>query len=385
VYYLHGANSYALDPLYDFIFGILDELIGHPDPGQAIQPVVLVMPDGSAPPYAGSMWANSDLYGNYEDYVVNDVTQYAEDNYNITLERSRTGITGYSMGGMGSLSIAFAYPEMFCAVASNSGAPDFSLLPDEFFDLVRMENGGAAPYEYNPAAGLFSYLLFTAAGGYSPNLMNPPYYVDFPLDEQGEMRSEVYDLWYEHDPATRVLDTVPGELGIYFNCGTNDDLNFLPLNDGFAEVLTNYGYPFIYENDPGTHGGPYLADRIRASLRFLNGQFNGVVSVEDFEAPGESELNPVRTMQLAGVPNPFNPQTTIKYELGMDSAVNLGVFDVTGGLVNVLESGERKTAGPHSVIWNGLDRRGQAVPSGTYIVRLESDQGVESRKLSLIR
>ena len=98
VYYLHGANSNCLDPFNDFVFEVLDELIGHPDPGPAIQPMVLVMPDGSALPYAGSMWANSDLYGDYEDFVVNDVTQYAEENYNIRMDASGTGITGYSMG-----------------------------------------------------------------------------------------------------------------------------------------------------------------------------------------------------------------------------------------------------------------------------------------------
>jgi flagellar hook assembly protein FlgD len=43
------------------------------------------------------------------------------------------------------------------------------------------------------------------------------------------------------------------------------------------------------------------------------------------------------------------------------------------------------TAGTHSVDWNGCDAAGRAMPSGSYLIKLETARGVEARKVSLIR
>ncbi|UCE04016.1 MAG: S8 family serine peptidase [Candidatus Latescibacterota bacterium] len=90
-------------------------------------------------------------------------------------------------------------------------------------------------------------------------------------------------------------------------------------------------------------------------------------------------------MRLAqNVPNPFNPATSIAFELPRASAVELEVYSVRGRLVRTLLS-ERREAGVHRIFWDGLDARGERAPSGTYIYRLRVDGQALTRKMQLLK
>ncbi|MCB1183186.1 choice-of-anchor D domain-containing protein [bacterium] len=91
-----------------------------------------------------------------------------------------------------------------------------------------------------------------------------------------------------------------------------------------------------------------------------------------------------RTALLANVPNPFNPETRIRYALAADGPVRVAVFDVTGRLVRTLVDG-RRSAGEQDVTWSGRDDTGRAVASGAYYVRLETAAGVDHRKIMLLK
>ena len=83
-------------------------------------------------------------------------------------------------------------------------------------------------------------------------------------------------------------------------------------------------------------------------------------------------------------PNPFNPRTTISYTLDAAQSVRLTIYAVDGRLVRRLQDGSRE-AGEHRVVWDGLDGGGRAVPSGTYLYRLEAGAVRETRSMSLVR
>jgi len=84
-------------------------------------------------------------------------------------------------------------------------------------------------------------------------------------------------------------------------------------------------------------------------------------------------------------PNPFNPQTTIAFELPKREAVTLRVFDIAGRLVKSLISAEPHTPGRHEVVWNGRDESGRQVASGTYFYRLEAGSYSETKRMVLIK
>jgi len=84
-------------------------------------------------------------------------------------------------------------------------------------------------------------------------------------------------------------------------------------------------------------------------------------------------------------PNPFNPKTTIAFDLPRRELVNLRVFDMTGHLVKELVIGEECPPGRHEVVWNGRDNVGRQVASGTYFYRLEAGSFSETKRMVLIK
>jgi predicted outer membrane repeat protein len=83
-------------------------------------------------------------------------------------------------------------------------------------------------------------------------------------------------------------------------------------------------------------------------------------------------------------PNPFNPQTTITFALARAEQARIAVHDPSGRRLVVLVDREL-AAGTHTVSWNGRDEAGRALPSGSYLVRLETTSGEAVRKAVLVR
>jgi hypothetical protein len=87
---------------------------------------------------------------------------------------------------------------------------------------------------------------------------------------------------------------------------------------------------------------------------------------------------------LAVSPNPFNPQTTLRFVLTQDGPCSLAIYDLQGRRVRALVDGVHP-AGDHAVLWDGRDERGTAVASGVYFARLASPDGTRTERLALVR
>ncbi|MDP2982012.1 MAG: T9SS type A sorting domain-containing protein [Candidatus Latescibacter sp.] len=83
-------------------------------------------------------------------------------------------------------------------------------------------------------------------------------------------------------------------------------------------------------------------------------------------------------------PNPFNPATTISYNLRKSSLISLKVYDLLGREVTTLAEGDTP-AGQHRVVWNGSDYSRKQVSSGVYFYRLIAGGREETRKMLLAR
>ncbi len=103
---------------------------------------------------------------------------------------------------------------------------------------------------------------------------------------------------------------------------------------------------------------------------------NGLSSVE--------ETLPAVTGISSVYPNPFNPQTTIAFDLAKSAHTELAIFDLQGKLVRTLIS-EIRSPGRHEVIWNGTDNNGQRTASGMYMTRLDAGGVRQMRKLVLVK
>lgn len=83
-------------------------------------------------------------------------------------------------------------------------------------------------------------------------------------------------------------------------------------------------------------------------------------------------------------PNPFNSSTTISYDLSRDSPIILGIYNVLGKRVRMLECGF-KQKGSYKLSWDGRDDTGREVSSGVYLYRLITPSHAESKQLLLLK
>ncbi|MCK4297834.1 MAG: T9SS type A sorting domain-containing protein, partial [Candidatus Marinimicrobia bacterium] len=83
-------------------------------------------------------------------------------------------------------------------------------------------------------------------------------------------------------------------------------------------------------------------------------------------------------------PNPFNPITTISYELPVESKVTLRIYNTMGGLVRTLVN-EEQYAGYKNVIWNGRNESGSKVSSGIYFYRIAAGDFTQVKKMVFLK
>ncbi|MDD4310259.1 MAG: C25 family cysteine peptidase, partial [Candidatus Cloacimonetes bacterium] len=105
----------------------------------------------------------------------------------------------------------------------------------------------------------------------------------------------------------------------------------------------------------------------------------GVVANEDNIMPS------VTSVQLyENFPNPFNPNTTLRFSLPAKTPVRLEIFNVRGQIVKSLID-TNLGSGLHNVSWNGKDNNERNVASGVYYYRLSTAQGIQTRKMMLLK
>ncbi len=110
---------------------------------------------------------------------------------------------------------------------------------------------------------------------------------------------------------------------------------------------------------------------------------NQLTGIDDFENGNDGEL-PGNFVLAENYPNPFNPQTTLRFGMPFASRVTLAVYDILGRRVATLVDGIRE-AGWHEVVWNGQDERGAMLASGVYLYRFQAGDVARTGKMVLLR
>ena len=148
-------------------------------------------------------------------------------------------------------------------------------------------------------------------------------------------------------------------------------------SDGGSERITKQAIAagengYTYVDRKVTHNAFYFYWLESAST----GERFGPISVR---------VEPPRDFSLAqNVPNPFNPTTTIRFELPKAADVTLKVFNLLGQEVRTLING-RQEAGFHTVVWDGRNTSGRAVASGVYFYHLQAGTFSKAKKMLLLK
>jgi hypothetical protein len=139
-----------------------------------------------------------------------------------------------------------------------------------------------------------------------------------------------------------------------------------------------FGRGFIIDPD-GNVDLPYFGHNPQMVIERIY-ELLGTSAVED-----PNPLPAPALLRLQSSPNPFNPTTTIRYEVpAPGGSVSLEILDSRGRLVRSLVS-ELQAAGLQETIWNGQDQHGKLVASGVYCCRLQVLGQRATLKVTMVR
>ena len=228
---------------------------------------------------------------------------------------------------------------------------DFDL--DRSHDLMGFDSLIGMLYQYSPQSGLYVGLVGAAAGEVAYlAAANGPQKRGFTTAEKSDLVSqtgitiEPYDEADWYCVVSRTVSQVEG-----FGSRT------------VAVILA---------------AGESLSD-LRAAAMAGVAEYDMLLDADD-----QSAVLPDQIELAQNFPNPFNPQTTIRFTLGSAQRVTLIVSNVLGQTVRTLYDG-RALAGVHTVAWNGRDESGATVASGVYFYRLAAEQETVTRKMMLLK
>lgn len=161
-----------------------------------------------------------------------------------------------------------------------------------------------------------------------------------------------------------------------------------------VEILGDNDYVFsVLSTDPGDgQQDPNDGTSMLAIELGFNAVDDTMCIAVQFEPEGEIDLSSIANkrkmkeefMLLSNYPNPFNPLTTITYQLQYSNQVKLIVYNLKGEKVRTLVN-EVQQAGLHNINWNGQNDFGQPVSTGIYLSRIQVDNQEKTLKMTLIR
>lgn len=143
---------------------------------------------------------------------------------------------------------------------------------------------------------------------------------------------------------------------------------------GTTDALMNYS--FSDPNLPASEHVFYVLEQID-----LDGTIHRSNSIEVLLG---ARFAPPAEFASAVFPNPFNPTTTISYDLPADAQVQVIIYDAIGQEIRQLVN-RSHTAGRYSVQWDARDQFGRNVGSGVYIAKIKADQFSATQKMLLLK
>jgi len=119
--------------------------------------------------------------------------------------------------------------------------------------------------------------------------------------------------------------------------------------------------------------------------QYGNGIIDAMAAINYELSTTESDQVPTDFTLHPAYPNPFNPTTTLRYDLNKSGKVSLNIYDVLGKKVRTLVNSADQGAGFKSIAWHGLDDKDHPVGSGVYFVLLKVGGYSKTQKIILIR
>ena len=225
------------------------------------QEMIVVLPD-SKTLHNGSMYSSSVTTGDFEQFIARDLVAYIDAHYRTMPDRVSRGLVGHSMGGYGATRIGMKHADVFgslyvmspCCLSPRPAGPANPELAKALEAVKTPSDSASLPF--------FARAQLATAAAWSPNLKNPPLYLDLPVKD-GVPQADVLARWAANAPLA-FIDQYVGSLRRYraiaIDVGDQDGLR----NDSgkLHEALDRYGIANGFEVYQGTHTSK-VADRFQ--------------------------------------------------------------------------------------------------------------------------
>jgi len=211
--------------------------------------------------------------------------------------------------------------------------------------------------------------------------------------------TDIGDFNFDQNMLIRAYGLDYGEMNAPLSSARSDE------STRVFESYSIYRFPQVYQNDPDhwIQVAESVLDTIYTDFSWSgldpgDYQFavtsihtNGVESIPSFSniiykttpADADDEILPADNVLYANVPNPFNPETTISFQISGKNNQNteLIIYNIKGQRVKVYPILKDQS----SIIWDGTDSNDQSVPSGIYLYKLSAGDFSETRKMLLLK
>lgn len=188
------------------------------------------------------------------------------------------------------------------------------------------------------------------------------------------------------------LDNYLGVFGVitFADSGTIKISNMFNSDDYYSTIVSKgfFLFPTLY-NKKGSFRVTFKSHDNIEYTRVFNKDASSYFLLIDKKTSDVtnvlSDYDPKINFELFNnYPNPFNPTTTIIFQISQAGNVKINIFDISGRLIKQLIN-EQIDAGEYSTIWDGRDNNGKKVSSGIYFYQIISGEFIQSKKMILLK
>jgi hypothetical protein len=273
----------------------------------------------------------------------------------------------------------------------NLGSFTFVLIPDDGGNLsgvvITITNNENPEIQYQ-----LLYYMLTGNIGFFRDII-PGEYTLTVVHDNYHFFSNVYNIAYGN-----------GIVGINLNAKTSQltiSAEFTQLNPLIGATITlqnNYNPEIVYHHET-SQAFPVFHDTVFYGTYTLNVthpnyepfEFRNVVINEEImdlrvnlQVSETDETQPLEISNLKNYPNPFNPSTTISFQMRKTEAVNLSIYDIKGRKIITLID-NTLNPGHHEIIWNGINSNNESVGNGIYFYRISTPTLTLTKKMLLLK
>lgn len=362
VYYLHGWTGDHTSET-----GLVSYMNTYMNNG-TIQPFIMVKPNSNCAPFQGSMYVNSPLWGNYQDYVTTDLIAWVDSSFRTVPQKNYRGLIGQSMGSYGCLFLPIAHPDLYIASAGHAGGGSYYHYDSLAKSITLGSFTSGPPYFYNYNANLtYVKAWFLLAGAFTPNpntsqtYINPQI-VDYPFDELGNIIDSSWEKMHSLSAEMNIQLLSPTDsVSFILSCGTQDDyFQFDPMRD-LVDTMLSLGLDVEWLPHTGDHAMPALF-RSRV-LKWLDTLLGDPVLIAQV-------MNPLPDIfpEIHVWPNPSDGRLFIDLELLNPGDISVEIIDMSGRVVSSAAENKRNEGKYH------VEPDIQGLSPGLYIIHLQIER-----------